>query len=231
MSSDLYPVGTRRGDDAGSCARVPVYSAKRKRCRILCCVTPTATVETSKNEEPYTHNDFSKSTVCMDYHILSRIEDDVKRAEMRLENPDSAIPDRGYPYAQGLYGAAERYHAIQLPPFGGHLLADNIQTAITPRSTRPNRGSRANSRHTSRPGSSSHTPTTVQRSRTPGRNRNGRQTPGVGHLPQLRYPNGDRMVPVDSARRAPTLLRDDDYRERSSEAAGAGILYRRERIY
>lgn len=39
-------------------------------------------------------NDPYKSTVCMDHHVLSRMQDDLRRAEIRRSNPKSAIPPR-----------------------------------------------------------------------------------------------------------------------------------------
>ncbi|GET85982.1 unspecified product [Leishmania tarentolae] len=76
---------------------VHVPASKLKQRSIVCCAAPTVDVEVSSTDTPHKQDaGLVRSTVCMDYHILSRIEDDVRRASMRQDNPDSAMPIRDY---------------------------------------------------------------------------------------------------------------------------------------
>lgn len=52
-------------------------------------------------DEPLS-DDLYRSTVCMDEHVLSRMEEDLRRLDMRKANPASAIPDRGQLYEEEL---------------------------------------------------------------------------------------------------------------------------------
>lgn len=128
-----------------------------RRRRTVSCSAPEDDVEVQKfyGAQPKLGNPL-KSTVCMDYHVLSRLEDDVKRAEMRQDNPESAIPTRGYEHEQDVYRTVEEYHITQQLPRSarqhgtGGGRTDAYLPPITPRSNRSRRPSRSNSRRASR---------------------------------------------------------------------------------
>ncbi|CAG9568918.1 hypothetical_protein [Leishmania major strain Friedlin] len=93
---------------------VAVTSRRLRQRRIGCCAAPTATVEGATFDNPHAEGRTrSRSTVCMDHHILSRMEDDLRRSAMRHENPESAIPGRGYAHDQNVFLAVEAYRAMK----------------------------------------------------------------------------------------------------------------------
>ncbi|KAG5487338.1 hypothetical protein LSCM4_07828 [Leishmania orientalis] len=232
-------------------------SCNFKRRRILCCAAPIATVQVTNLCLLDTEsNDLWKSTVCMDYHILSRIEDDLRRAEMRQDNPESAIPSRGYEYEQEAYRIAEEYRAQQLLG-SGHLIArpyssggKGLLPCIKPHSTRSRRSSASNNRHASGDGSAVHRLTgnhfSVPSSSNTQGNRRSRMT-GWGRRAHLRlcasplqrkgsnparqskspYSFNARLKPIESAYKTPTRQsKEEDYHEGGNGAGAAGSAHR-----
>ncbi|CAM37076.1 hypothetical protein LBRM_06_1180 [Leishmania braziliensis MHOM/BR/75/M2904] len=160
-------------------------SGKATRRRIVCCAAPTTTVRVA---EIYTlhakENDPFKSTVCMDYHVLSRIEGDLRRAEMRQENPESVMPDRGYLHDQEAYRTWDEYITTKQSPSSNRSVVGSLYPSsrgesrlppiMLPRA-RSRRGSASSSHYASVPNSTLNTPTSNRRSGAPGSNRKGRQ--------------------------------------------------------
>ncbi|AYU76154.1 hypothetical protein LDHU3_06.1390:CDS1 [Leishmania donovani] len=93
---------------------VAVTSSRLRQRSVVCCAAPTVTVEGATLDKPRAKGKArSRSTVCMDHHILSRMEDDLRRSAMRQENPESAIPDRGHEHDQKVFLAVEAYRAMK----------------------------------------------------------------------------------------------------------------------
>lgn len=93
---------------------IAMISDRCKQRPIICCAAPTVSVEVAKLDKPHiTDEPRSRSTECMNYHILSRMEDDLRRSAMRQENPESAIPDRGYKHDQEVFLVVEAYRAMK----------------------------------------------------------------------------------------------------------------------
>ncbi|KAG5486773.1 hypothetical protein LSCM1_08029 [Leishmania martiniquensis] len=214
-----------------------------KRRRIICCAAPTVTVEVATlSPQDIRTNDLLRSTVCMDYHILSRIEDDMRRAEMRQENPESAIPCRGYDFEVEAYLAEGDYRAKQSLT-SGHFVrrpysssSKGLLSRISPQPARSRRGSASNSRRASAAGSAANTPTS---------NRQGRRTPHMhdcgcqAHSSMYRslsqhkgssparhsrspYPSNGRLKPIESWCKTSTRQsREQDYGEVGSGAGAA----------
>lgn len=171
----LRVMSSYRCDDnaGGYMTATSAATGKPKRRRVIHCVEPEddASVETYYADDPKT-NDPLRYTTCMSHHIMARIEDDVKRAKMREENPESAIPSKGYEYDVDAYRAVEEYKATQQLPRGSNVVAAVLYTpprtdvflpAISPPSTRSRRNSNSTSRQPSRGNSTANSPSNQSR--------------------------------------------------------------------
>ncbi|KAK7201415.1 hypothetical protein NESM_000204000 [Novymonas esmeraldas] len=230
MSSYAPPIGS--GGSGGSGGTVGSPNMNRRRRVINCdAAALTEDVAVSKFFAPLADtSDIQRSTVCMDYHVLARFEDDVRRAEMRLENPESAMPTRGYDYEMEAQRAVDEYYTTQQLPnssranpsgAGPSARGDNFLPALTPQSSRSRRGSASRSRHHSRSGSVANSPSTRHRAGAPSSTRKGGaarlspyQTPspskadGAARVYEPRYPGNGRLEPLDTGRGTPSRQRD-----------------------
>lgn len=176
---------------------------KGRRRRVVNCVGPEddVAVETYYADDAKS-NDPLRYTTCMSHHIMARIEDDVKRAQMREENPDSAIPSKGYEYDVDAYRAVEEYRATQQLPRGTNVVAATLYTpprtdvflpAISPKSNRSRRNSASTSRQVSRATSNANSPTSQSR-RTGGPQTSARRPAPVSRTSSRvsQYPSGYR---------------------------------------
>ncbi|KPA83754.1 hypothetical protein ABB37_01990 [Leptomonas pyrrhocoris] len=146
-------------------------TGKPKRRRVVNCAAPEedAEVKTYYANDAKMNNPL-RYTTCMSHHIMARIEDDVKRAKMRQENPESVIPSKGYDYDVEASRAVEEYRATQQLPRGANVVVATLYApihavvhlpAISPRSNRSRRSS--NSRQPSHGPSTANSPTDQSR--------------------------------------------------------------------
>jgi hypothetical protein len=148
-------------------------TGKPRRRRVVSCVGPEDDVAVEKYyADDSKSNDPLRYTTCMSHHVMARIEDDVKRAKMREDNPDSAIPSKGYDYDVDAYRAVEEYRMTQQLPRGSNAVAAALYTpprtgvflpALSPRPSQSTRTSNNNSRQPSRGPSTANSPSNQSR--------------------------------------------------------------------
>ncbi|TPP54792.1 hypothetical protein CGC21_23995 [Leishmania donovani] len=171
---------------------VAVTSSRLRQRSVVCCAAPTVTVEGATLDKPRAKGKArSRSTVCMDHHILSRMEDDLRRSAMRQENPESAIPDRGHEHDQKVFLAVEAYRAMNHHPVS---TGNGLLPAGTAHCTLSGCGRVSNSP-----------------SRTPHRSPSRRKEPSLAHQSQQPYPADGRLGPIESACKTPTRKLEEDH--------------------
>lgn len=112
-----------------------------------------------------------QSTICMDYHIIARMEDDIRRAEKRNANPESAMPDRGVDDPDQMQrivdelAATRQLHSSRRPTLGSISLAPPRDGFLPPISPTSQRQSRSLSRSQSRVARNDSTTSTPKRQR------------------------------------------------------------------